>query len=377
MNIKNRLIFQKGGALIIALLVISVAAVVTMTSMRGSMMQEKMVANQNAKAISFMAAETGAASFNKWLKDPNTTWNSSTWQNTIPTTAAGSPNIGTRGYYWIDPNDVVWTSADVTVKVRGYTKSDNSSAAAAKTTLKITMTKPTAGSSATYIGGSGLISGGDININGKKTLNGNIHANKNVNLNGNTTINGGIVTASGIINANNVSASLLQSNTPTVDIPAVTDAYLNQLKGQAAASTCNINLSGDQGGKIYYCNGNAVISGNFSNATIVSTGDVSKNGSGQQGGAGKSNSAVTVAIIAKGNVNFNGSNNDYSVVWTNGDYNHNGSGSVKGSIVARGNINRNGAFNFQELTEVANNQITTSSTPSGPSRVTLWQEILE
>lgn len=377
MKTSSRAHIQKGGALIVALLVISVAAVVTMTSMRGSLMQEKMTSNQNAKAISFMAAETGAASFNKWLKDPSTTWNSTTWQNTIPTTAAGSPNIGSQGYYWIDPNDVVWSTSDVTLKVRGYAKSDNTSAALAKSTIKLTITKPSSGSSTTYIGGSGMISGGTININGNKTLNGNIHANSNVNLNGSTTILGGVVTAGGIINSNNILASLLKPFSPQVNVPAVTDTYLNQLKGQAAAQTCNINLTGDQGGKIYYCNGNATISGNFSNATVVSTGDVNKNGSGQQGGAGKSNSAVTVAIIAKGNVNFNGSNNDYSVVWTNGDYNHNGSGAVRGSIVARGNINRNGAFNFQEMTEVANNQISTSISTGGPSRVTLWQEVLE
>lgn len=377
MKIKNKFLFQQGGALIVALLVISVAAVVTMTSMRGSVMQEKMVANQNSKAISFMAAETGAASFNKWLNDPLTVWGVNTWQLIIPSTAAGSPNIGPRGYYWINPSDVVWGTTEVNLKVRGYAKSDNTSAALAKSTIKLTITKPGSSlSSGVYIG-SGMIAGGTMNINGTKVINGNLYANGNINLNGSTTILGGTINAGGIINSNGILSSLLKPFSPQVSVPTITDTYLNQMKGKAAVQSCNLNLNGDQGGKIYYCSSNAVISGNFSNATIVSAGDVSKNGSGVQGGAGKSNDAVTVAIIAKGNVNFNGSNNDYSVIWTNGDYSHNGSGSIKGTIVAKNNINRNGAFNFEESSKVQNDQITTTLSSGGPSRVTLWQEILE
>jgi Tfp pilus assembly protein PilX len=377
MNNPNRRENQKGSTLVIALILVSVAAVVTMTSMRGSLMQEKMVANQNIKAVSFMAAESGAASFNKWLKDPNTTWNSTGWQNTIPTTAAGNVNIGTQGYYWIGPNDVTWGANSVTVKVRGYAKSDNSGTANAKTTLQITMTKPTAGGGSGIYIGSGMIAGGNINMNGSKNITGSLYANGNINLNGTTTITNGTVNAHGNVNVNGVSNSVINQGVPTISVPTISDAFLAEMSTKASVKTCNINLTGDQGGQIYYCAGNATIAGNFSNATVVATGNVSKNGSGQLGGAGKSATAVTLAIIAKGNVNFNGSSNDYSVIWTNGDYNHNGSGTVRGTIVAKGNINRNGSFTFQEMAEVQNNQVTTSPVANSPSRVTLWKEILE
>lgn len=365
---------QSGNTLAITLVLILVAAGVTLTSMRGSLMQEKMVANQSNKAASFMAAESGASSFIKWVKDPNTTWASDTWQNTIPTTAAGSQNLGTKGYYWINPTDVTWGANSVTLKIRGYAKSDSSATPTARTTLKLTVTKPSSGSGTNI--GSGLRSGGNIDINGNADIIGSAYANGNFSVSGgNNSLTNGEIDAGGTAKMNGVASNLLTSGADTAPVAAITDAWLAQMSAAASVKSCNLSLSGDQSGKIYYCDGNATVSGDFSNATIVASGNVIKSGSGQLGGSGKSSTAVTVAIAAKGNITFNGNSTDYSVFWANGNYTHNGSGDIKGSMTIGGNITRNGKFSFEEITNVQNDQIATS--PTGTSRVALWQEILE
>ena len=375
MSIKKKIGYQKGGALIVALILTSVGAVVTMTAMRGSLMQEKMVANQNLKAVSYMAAESGAASFNKWLLDPNTTWNTTTWQNSVPTTAAGNINIGSKGYYWINPSDVVWGANSVTLKVRGYAKSDNSATANAKTTLQITLTKPSNGGTGTYIG-SGMIAGGDIDIKGNATISGSAMANGDFSVSGgNSNLTNGTVSAAGKASMKGVAANLVNSGVAAVTVPVITAAWLTTMQAKANVQSCSLNLSGDQSGKIYYCSGNASVSGSFSNATIIASGTMTSNGAGQLGGGSNSASANTVAIIAGGSITANGSSNNNAVFWTNGNFTQNGSSSLSGTIVAGGNIRRNGVFTFTNATLVQNPVI--STVPNAPARVALWQEILE
>lgn len=373
--------FQKGSVLAISLILISLAAMITMVSMRASLMQEKMVSNENFKAISFTAAESGASSFTQWINDSSTVWNSNTWQNRIPTTATGNQNIGPMGYYWIDPNDVVWSASSVTLKVIGYAKSSAQAKTQATTTLQLTLTKPisSSGSSIQKYVGSGMISAGDINIKGKAIINGSAFANGNFLVTGgNSSVNAGTVSAAGKAEMSGALASNVISGVDKKTVPVVTDAWIAQMSSIASVKTCNINVTGDQGGKIFYCNGDAAISSKFSNATVVSSGNITKSGSSQLGGSGKDSTAVTVAIVAKGNINFKGSSNDYAVFWSNGDYNHNGSGSITGTIVTGGNMNRNGNFTFTNITQVQNDYIATyPPAPRGPSRVTLWKEILE
>jgi Tfp pilus assembly protein PilX len=373
MNINN----HKGNILLITLLLVSIAAAVTVTAMRGTVLQEKMVDNQNSKAVSFKAAESGAASFMKWFKDPGTTWNSNTWQNTIPTTPAGNQNMGATGYYWIDPNDVVWSAASVTLKVRGYAKSDNSATANAKTTLQITLTNPAGtGGPAQQIIGSGIVAGGNIIINGNANIDGNLFSNGNVSVSGGNSDLTGTIAAVGTASIYGVDASLVTSGAVATSVPVIADAWLAEMSAAAAVQSCALNLSGDQGGKIYYCAGDATLAGNFSNATIVATGSVTQNGSGQLGGSGQSSTAVTVAIAAKGNITFNGSGDTYAVIWSNGNYIHDGLGALRGSLTAGGIVTSNGVFTFEEITEVQNDYISTGGSAGGSS-ITQWQEIFE
>lgn len=60
---------QNGAALVVGLILLVVATIVTITSMRGGVVQERMTSNQNNKAISLMSAEAGASQFLELLSD--------------------------------------------------------------------------------------------------------------------------------------------------------------------------------------------------------------------------------------------------------------------------------------------------------------------
>lgn len=58
---------QRGAALAIGLILLAVASLATITSISTGVMQERMTANQDNKARSFMAAEAGGASLVDWI----------------------------------------------------------------------------------------------------------------------------------------------------------------------------------------------------------------------------------------------------------------------------------------------------------------------
>lgn len=60
---------QNGASLIVGLVLLLVATLVVFAGVRGTQMQERMTSNLNNKAISYMAAEAGAARFAEWLFD--------------------------------------------------------------------------------------------------------------------------------------------------------------------------------------------------------------------------------------------------------------------------------------------------------------------
>lgn len=94
---------QSGAALIVGLILMLVASIVAMSSMRGSTLQERMTANLNNEATAFMAAEAGAtAAFTLleaglWqvgsLSDQGVTDDGGTYAYTIEFGFGGDPNV--------------------------------------------------------------------------------------------------------------------------------------------------------------------------------------------------------------------------------------------------------------------------------------------
>lgn len=96
---------QKGGALVMGLILLTVATVATLASMRGGNIQERMTSNQHNKAISLMAAEAGLGVL----------WNRLDEETSLPAAPSdvdladsrGNPTIlsqNSRAAFWFDPN---------------------------------------------------------------------------------------------------------------------------------------------------------------------------------------------------------------------------------------------------------------------------------
>ncbi|NMG14392.1 hypothetical protein [Aromatoleum bremense] len=159
-----------------------------------------------------------------------------------------------------------------------------------------------------------------------------------------------------------------QSNVDRIDVPSASD-YINENKDKAGViHGCTIP-SGDLDGNVYFCEGDASTSGDFSNGTIMAIGDVAQNGSAHLGG--DSGTTLTVAIIAGGNITVNGSNDTYGVFWADGTVTQNGSSILGGSIVARGDITRNGAFNYVQYDDFGELPL-----PVGGTAIQRWVEII-
>ena len=80
---------------------------------------------------------------------------------------------------------------------------------------------------------------------------------------------------------------------------------------------------------------------------------------------------IGIAMIAGGNITFNGSSHTYGAFWCNGDFTVNGASVLEGSIVAGGNITRNGTFNF-----VFNNSFDNGNLPQGyDCELIAWKDL--
>ncbi len=111
---------QKGIVLIITVVMLFFLAVLSLYSMRGTIIQDKMTANINNKTITMNVAEAGASEFKVWLKDylKNHEWPNEVDQEkfTIFGNLPREKSHGTlglfgeendeNGYYWVDRDNI-------------------------------------------------------------------------------------------------------------------------------------------------------------------------------------------------------------------------------------------------------------------------------
>jgi Tfp pilus assembly protein PilX len=227
----------------------------------------------------------------------------------------------------------------------------------------------------------GILSEGDITINGTANIDGGIHSNGNVGQNGNGTIIGG-VSAVGTTGAGACDTSsgdcTLTPGADRIDVPLITTADFDAWKTEAQTQSPPSYYSGactysDPGaGNIYFCDGNITFTDSLNTAqsdvTIIATGDISASGSSVKNLDGK----IGVKMIAGGDIEYSGGGGAVlnATFWCNGDYRHNGTGTVEGAIVAGGEITRNGAFNFIQ----DNNLDDENLPPSNECNVIAWSD---
>ncbi len=134
---------QHGAALIIGLLLVAVASLGAITSMRGTLLQDRMVSNQQNTIISQMAAEAGAGRFLDWVSDPlrhddpATAWSRD--RSAIPNGPTTNPiQFPPFGHFFILNNQGPdWNQNPVPVTIIGIARSGNEILAESAIDLRI------------------------------------------------------------------------------------------------------------------------------------------------------------------------------------------------------------------------------------------------
>ncbi len=226
--------------------------------------------------------------------------------------------------------------------------------------------------------GVGIVSDGNININGAPTITGSLHANGSIVQNGEGTITGNI-SAVNTVDVDSAVSGATQNNAPYMETPKVTQQLLDNMRTSVLTGEQinpdgyvyypdTITISDDVQDKVIFVDGNITISNQTkinNNTTIIATGNIIFRGeSSFEEGESPDDEGfeIKTAIIAGGDITFNGSGHSYGVFWANGDFVRNGSNYAHGSIVAAGGVDNpdiifNGKFEFKQITSINNNFI--------------------
>lgn len=146
---------QRGAALVVGIIILTVVTIAGLSSMSGGSMQERMASNQNNKAISFMSAEAGAGWFmqrvRKEINDGGhaneAAWN--TWANSLtpPPQKVSDTDFGFFEFANISFN---FTAGNVTLDVIGESRSSSANNAEVFATTRLALVYNLHGSSSGF-----------------------------------------------------------------------------------------------------------------------------------------------------------------------------------------------------------------------------------
>ncbi|MBB3141670.1 hypothetical protein [Halomonas organivorans] len=209
----------------------------------------------------------------------------------------------------------------------------------------------------------GLLAGEDININGASVFDGSAHAN------GKFVVNGAYLQWDEDASVTD-GGDGIEVDIPEVDFaPYLGGEYdvvtLEVKEGKGGkANSCSFDYAGGLEGKVFYCDGDMTMSSSgFHDAILLAEGEVSQNGAITTGESG-----VSTAVLAKGDIVFNGASVVYGWFLAGGDVRQNGSSVLNGSIVAHGTISRNGGMMYHHLDGDVN-----VSSESGGKNILSWR----
>lgn len=128
---------QAGVALAITLILLLVATLSSLAVMKSGTLQERMTANLNNKAISFMAAEAGGAELLAWIDENG-------WpDDSNPPPTSGFVSSDQSGQYLLSLQSGSWSDPELAVRIEG--RSVSGASVLARTTLDVSVTQPTGG----------------------------------------------------------------------------------------------------------------------------------------------------------------------------------------------------------------------------------------
>ncbi|MFG6178642.1 PilX N-terminal domain-containing pilus assembly protein [Halomonas sp. THAF12] len=361
---------QQGAALLVVLSVLVVSLMLALSSMQSSLMDERLAGNYKASTEAQMGAERAAAigldnfdeeSHLETVDDVDDIsameWSDFLSGDGVFDDSLGGADNACSGNVECFYRFVSDASGDYVVAYGGVVDDGGELLSARSAVLRVD-----------FGGGSvfalyGLLAGDDVRINGASVFDGSAHAN------GKVVVNGAYVQwdedASVTDEGDGVEVGI-----PEVDFaPYLEGEYdvvtLDVKEGRGGkANSCNFDYAGDLEGKVFYCDGDMTMSSSgFHNAILLAEGEVSQNGAVSTGESG-----VSTAVLAKGDIVFNGASVVYGWFLSGGDVRQNGSSVLNGSIVAHGTIRRNGGMMYHHLDGDVN-----VSSESGGKRILSWR----
>ncbi|MBF0103488.1 MAG: pilus assembly PilX N-terminal domain-containing protein [Desulfobacterales bacterium] len=221
----------------------------------------------------------------------------------------------------------------------------------------------------------GLLSEGDMRLNGNSTIVGDLHSNGDLTANSGANVITGHASAHQTANVNGTVTGGVASNAAIVSVPIVpTPPWQSDTSGVISSNATLPAFGGswDNGHGshndayilpaivfgpnpvVIKVAGDVVIPAGaiLDNVTIMATGNITFRGSSR-----RNNNINRNAIIALGEIEFDGSSNSYAAFWSNGLFRMNGSSTIIGSVVSRGTLTRNGAGNFSYDGSTENNNL--------------------
>lgn len=335
---------QKGAALIVVLSMLTASLMLGLTSMQSSLIDERLAGNYKATSEAQMAAEKAAAQ--GWADTEGDEQFESysisdvegmSWEEFVDDGSFDKPisenycEDGVECYFRFIEDG----GSNYVVAIGGVFHGADLLAKSDYLMVEVMLS----GGDPVFFG-NGMLAGVDIDINGSSIFDGSLHAN-------------GALEIKGSYLQRNDDATMTEGF--EVEIPEVDfSPYINgdyevvELEAESGRGNnpdfCEFSYSGDLNGRVFYCDGDIEMasSGSFSNAILLSEGGVTQDGSIQAGEEG-----VDVAVLAKGDIRFNGASTIYGWFLAGGDVRQNGSSVLNGSIVAHGTIRRNGGMIFK------------------------------
>lgn len=382
---------QKGMALIISMVILVLAILLGLSSVNAALFEERMTGNYRFSISALQASEAGVKDIISYVRATYGPSNPPDCSSDSTLNDPGGVNYSSSGGLDRDYNTkLVCEGGEVVGYSQGRVYRDTETLSARE--VRVVVIPP--GESEV----EGMLADSNITLNGNSTIVGSVHANADVDIKQLTNSTIGYITASGqvITNDKDVTYSdsgscdtviCASSGVETMSVPSASaaiieemnalgfsDSTLSELDASVVAAgpsntteyqilevvdgECSLDLSGSQsysvdGGweeKRFYCPGALTLSGSFSGAVIMASGDITHNGNSELGdpdtdGTGE----VDTYIVSGGSITLNGSDDSYAALHADGDIIQNGESKLYGSIVSGGSITRNGGIDFEAM----------------------------
>ncbi|MFH0703000.1 MAG: hypothetical protein V2B14_05625 [bacterium] len=369
---------HKGVSLVIALFFSIIALLITVTMLNISRVNTNQITDDKSGKLAYYAAEAGLAKANQAFNSWSIIWGDALEGSSLPKESTPE-KLSNGATFWVDSIDYAESNSIVIVDIIGKYK--NSSR---KIRARIISLIPE------EYDNYGLLTNGVLSIHGTKILQMSIHGNAGLNLTGTNNLgNNAVATQSsdpGAASPDSVS-NPVGGYIPRVDVPKVSiDEYraiaqtrtildINQpdLNTQimnaparsiiyvggtpSLAHTTNIiELCGDMQGKVIFVDSditlNTVGIDNISNVMVISSGELTVNGSVDIGTSHEDK--MDVIFACENDIILNGSREFDALFWTNGSFKQSGS-SLAGKVISQDSLTFSGNFTLNSSDKLYNN----------------------